>query len=90
MTKQRRIFDRIWKAGSYNPQASRTTSHGTGGLWDVACERQIELRGPDAERLLQMTSPRDLSRMKTDQCFYVPIVLKLAEDRFWVSIADKG
>lgn len=69
-------------------------------LWDVACERQIELRGPDAERLLQMTSPRDLSRMKTDQCFYVPIVdvnggmindpivLKLAADRFWVSIAD--
>lgn len=69
-------------------------------LWDVACERQIELRGPDAERLLQMTSPRDLSRMQTDQCYYVPIVdvnggmindpivLKLAADRFWVSIAD--
>ena len=69
-------------------------------LWDVACERQIELRGPDAERLLQMTSPRDLSRMQTDQCFYVPIVdvnggmindpivLKLADNRFWVSIAD--
>ena len=69
-------------------------------LWDVACERQIELSGPDAERLLQMTSPRDLSRMATDQCYYVPIVdvnggmindpivLKLASDRFWVSIAD--
>ncbi len=69
-------------------------------LWDVACERQIELRGPDAERLLQLTSPRDLSRMQDDQCFYVPIVdvnggmindpivLKLAADRFWVSIAD--
>ncbi len=69
-------------------------------LWDVACERQIELRGPDAERLLQMTSPRDITRMKTDQCYYVPIVdvnggmindpivLKLAADRFWVSIAD--
>ena len=69
-------------------------------LWDVACERQIELRGPDAEHLLQLTSPRDLSRMQNDQCCYVPIVdvnggmindpivLKLAADRFWVSIAD--
>ena len=66
----------------------------------MARERQIELRGPDAERLLQMTSPRDITRMKNDQCYYVPIVdvnggmindpivLKLAADRFWVSSAD--
>jgi dimethylsulfoniopropionate demethylase len=69
-------------------------------LWDVACERQIELRGPHAQQLLQLTSPRDISRMAADQCYYVPIVdvnggmindpivLKLAADRFWVSIAD--
>jgi dimethylsulfoniopropionate demethylase len=69
-------------------------------VWDVACERQIELRGPDAARLIQMLTPRDLSRMIAGQCYYVPMVdetggmlndpvaLKLADDRFWVSIAD--
>lgn len=69
-------------------------------VWDVACERQIELRGPDAGRLMQMLTPRDLRGMTVGQCWYVPIVdetggmlndpvaLKLAEDRYWVSIAD--
>ncbi len=69
-------------------------------VWDVACERQVEIRGPDAARLIQMLTPRDLSKMTFGQCFYTPMVdetggmlndpvtLKLAEDRYWVSIAD--
>ena len=69
-------------------------------VWDVACERQVELRGPDAARLMQMLTPRDLRGMMPGQCFYVPIVdetggmlndpvaVKLAEDRWWISIAD--
>lgn len=69
-------------------------------LWDVACERQVELHGPDAARLAQMMTPRDLSRAATGQCLYAPLVddagamindpviLKLADDRFWLSIAD--
>ncbi|SFU17276.1 dimethylsulfoniopropionate demethylase [Sedimentitalea nanhaiensis] len=69
-------------------------------VWDVACERQVELRGPDAARLMQMLTPRDLRGMTPGQCSYVPIVdetggmlndpvaVKLAEDRWWISIAD--
>ena len=69
-------------------------------VWDVACERQVELRGPDAARLMQMLTPRDLRGMLPGRCFYVPIVdetggmlndpvaVKLAEDRWWISIAD--
>ena len=69
-------------------------------VWDVSCERQVELRGPDAARLIQMLTPRDLRGMMPGQCFYVPIVdetggmlndpvaVKLAEDRWWISIAD--
>ena len=69
-------------------------------VWDVACERQVELRGPDAARLMQMLTPRDLRGMLAGQCFYVPIVdetggmlndpvaVKLADDRWWISIAD--
>ncbi|MGR3812918.1 MAG: dimethylsulfoniopropionate demethylase [Cognatishimia activa] len=69
-------------------------------VWDVACERQVELRGPDAGKLMQMLTPRDLRGMMPGQCFYVPIVdetggmlndpvaVKLSEDRWWISIAD--
>ena len=69
-------------------------------VWDVACERQVELRGPEAGRLMQMLTPRDLRAMQPGQCCYVPIVdetggmlndpvaVKLAEDRWWISIAD--
>lgn len=68
-------------------------------LWDVGCERQVEIAGPDAARLVQMTTPRDISRLKDDQCFYVPtvdgdggmtndpVLLKVGEDRYWLSIA---
>jgi len=69
-------------------------------IWDVSVERQVELRGPDAARLMQMLTPRDLRGMLPGQCYYVPIVdetggmlndpvaLKLSEDRWWISIAD--
>lgn len=69
-------------------------------LWDVGCERQVEVRGPDAARLVQLITPRDLSRAAIGQCLYAPLVdetggmindpviLKLAEDRYWLSIAD--
>lgn len=69
-------------------------------VWDVACERQIEVRGPDAARLMQMLTPRDLRGMTPGQCYYVPIVdetggmmndpvaLKFADDKFYISIAD--
>lgn len=69
-------------------------------VWDVSVERQVELRGPDSARLMQMLTPRDLRGMLPGQCFYVPIVdetggmlndpvcLKLSDDRWWISIAD--
>lgn len=70
--------------------------------WDVAVERQVELRGPDAGRLAQILSPRDLGRCVVGQGKYVPlcnhqgvlindpILLKLADDRYWLSIADSN
>lgn len=69
-------------------------------MWDVAVERQVQLIGPDAGRLAQILSPRDLSKCKVGQGKYValcnhdgvlindPILLKLDEDRYWFSIAD--
>lgn len=69
-------------------------------IWDVSCERQVEIMGPDAQRLIQMLTPRDLSNLDNTRCFYTPMVdetggmlndpltLKIEEDRYWVSIAD--
>lgn len=69
-------------------------------MWDVAVERQVQISGPDAARLVQILSPRNLSKCKVGQGKYVPlcnhsgvlindpILLKLDEDRFWFSIAD--
>lgn len=68
--------------------------------WDVGIERQVQIAGPDAARLVQILSPRDMSHCKVGQGKYVPlcnhrgtiindpIILKLAEDLFWLSIAD--
>ena len=69
-------------------------------LCDVAVERQVEITGPDAARFTQFLCCRDLSSCEVGQCKYVlitdqdggiindPILLKLAEDHFWLSIAD--
>ncbi len=68
--------------------------------WDVGVERQVQLKGPDAARLAQILAVRDLSTCKVGQGKYVsicdhrgtifndPILLKLADDLFWLSIAD--
>ena len=69
-------------------------------LWDVSCQRQVELHGPDAAYLTQLMTPRDLRNAEIGQCLYAPlvdaaggmindpIILKLAEDHYWLSISD--
>ena len=69
-------------------------------IWDVSCQRQVDISGPDAARLVQWMTPRNIGGAKPGDCLYVPIIdadaglinypvlLKLAEDNFWLSIAD--
>jgi len=69
-------------------------------LCDVAVERQVEITGPDAADFVQKLTPRDLSKMKVGQCKYIfivnndggllndPILLRLNENHFWISLAD--
>ena len=69
-------------------------------IWDVACQRQVEVKGPDAARLVQMMTPRDLRKARFGQGLYVPLIddnagmlndpvlQKLGDDHFWLSIAD--
>jgi glycine cleavage system aminomethyltransferase T len=69
-------------------------------LWDVGVERQVEIAGPDAFALANLLTPRDLTKCQVGQCKFVlvtdvdggiinnPVLLRLAEDRFWLSVAD--
>jgi glycine cleavage system aminomethyltransferase T len=69
-------------------------------LCDVAVERQVEITGPDAARFVQLLTPRNLSEMAVGQCKYIiitnaeggilndPVLLRLGENHFWISLAD--
>jgi len=69
-------------------------------MWDVGAERQVQLDGPDAAVLTQYLTPRYLGGTRIGQGRYVPmcdydgmlindpVLLKLSETRFWLSIAD--
>jgi glycine cleavage system aminomethyltransferase T len=69
-------------------------------LWDVGVERQIEISGPDAFDFTNLLVARDLNKCAVEQCKYVflclpdggiindPVLLRVEENRFWLSLAD--
>lgn len=69
-------------------------------LWDVGVEKQIQIKGPDAFDLANTIVPRDLRKCAVGQCKYVfvtapdggilndPVLLRVEEDEFWLSLAD--
>ena len=69
-------------------------------VWDVAAERQVQVIGKDATKLVQLMTCRNLSKAKVGRCYYVPIIdeqggmlndpvaLKLSENKWWLSLAD--
>ncbi|PSP91707.1 glycine cleavage system protein T [Halobacteriales archaeon QS_4_66_20] len=69
-------------------------------IWDVAVERQIRVKGPDAEALTNYVVTRDVSTMDAMDGKYVilcnedggvlndPVLLRPEEDEFWFSISD--
>ena len=69
-------------------------------LCDVAVERQVEISGKDAQEFVQLLTPRDLSKLSVGQCKYIlitnaaggiindPVLLRLEENQYWISLAD--
>lgn len=69
-------------------------------LCDVSVERQVEITGPDAARFVQLLTPRNLSGCHVGQCKYIlltsqeggiindPVLLRLGDNHFWLSLAD--
>lgn len=69
-------------------------------LWDVAVERQIRVKGSDAEDFVNYVITRDATEIESMHGKYVilcnqdggilndPVLLRLSEDEFWFSISD--
>jgi aminomethyltransferase len=69
-------------------------------LWDVSCQRQVEITGPDAFELIQFLTPRDMSKCQVGQCQYMvltdtaggiindAVMLRVGEQQFWLSPGD--
>lgn len=69
-------------------------------IWDVGCERQVQINGPDAMKLAQLLTPRNLSACAVGQCKYLivadhhggiindPVLLRLGEQHVWFSLSD--
>ena len=69
-------------------------------VWDVAAQRQVQITGKDSTKLTQLMTCRNLSKAKVGRCYYAPLVdeqgkmindpviLKLDQDKWWISLAD--
>jgi glycine cleavage system aminomethyltransferase T len=69
-------------------------------MWNVAVERQIQVKGPDAEAFVDFVITRDATKIEPMRARYVilcneeggvlndPVLLRLSEDEFWFSLAD--
>ena len=69
-------------------------------LWDVSCQKQLEISGVNALKFIQKFTPRDLSDLDIGKCIYAPIVdkfgkilndpviYKLDQNKYRLSISD--
>ncbi len=69
-------------------------------MWDVGCERQVEISGRDGHEFMEYLTPRDLSTCQVGEAKYVvltdergglindPVLTRLGENKFWLSTAD--
>ena len=95
------IYNHMFMPVSYgDPDAEYRRLLEKVAMWDVAVERQVQISGVDAERLVRYLTPRDLKDCPVGRGMYVPlcdhdgrlindpVILRLAEDKFWLSIAN--
>ena len=69
-------------------------------MWDVGVERTVEVSGPDADRLIDFITCRDLTKCAVGQGKYMPVIapdggivndpvlLHVAENKWWMQLAD--
>ena len=95
------VYNHMYLPGNFgDPQREYERLINAVAMWDVGAQRQVELQGPDAAQLVRYLCARDVSGTAIGQGRYVPIcnhdgnlindpvLLKLTDHQFWLSIAD--
>ncbi len=95
------IYNKMYIPGNYDDSVSEywhLVNYVT--LWDVGCERQVEITGTDAFDFTNYLTPRDLSKCEVGQGKYIvitaedggiindPVLMRLGKNHFWLSLAD--
>ena len=69
-------------------------------LWDTTCQKQIQVTGPDAPKLVELLSPRDMSGCEVGMCQYIlltdenggivndAVMLRVEKNMYWISPGD--
>ena len=69
-------------------------------IWDVGCQRQVEIKGRDALKLIELMTPRSISELNSKKCLYIPltdenggiindpILIKISDEHYYLSVAD--
>jgi len=95
------IYNHMYLPGYYDdPETEYWALANAVTMWDVGVERTIEVSGPDADRLIDMITCRDLTKCAVKQGKYMlvtgpdgsivndPVLLHVGENRWWMQLAD--
>ena len=95
------VYNHMYIPRSFgNPEENFWNLVNKATLSDVSVQRQVEITGSDAARFVQLLTPRNLSNFAVGQCKYIlvtnanggilndPVLLRLGENHFWLSLSD--
>jgi glycine cleavage system aminomethyltransferase T len=95
------IYNKMYLPAEYDDVAVEYRALNEGvTLWDVAVERTVQIAGPDADRLADMLTCRDLTKCAVKQCKYMlvtspdggivndPVLVHPEENVWWMQLAD--
>jgi glycine cleavage system aminomethyltransferase T len=95
------IYNKMYLPAEYDdPNVEYQALNDGVTLWDVGVERTVQINGPDADRLIDMLTCRDLTRCAVKQGKYMivtaadggiindPVLLHVAENTWWMQLAD--
>ena len=95
------IYNKMYLPAEYDdPETEYWALNDGVTLWDVGVERTVQVSGPDADRLIDMLTCRDLTRCAVKQGKYMlvmspeggiindPVLLHVDENVWWMQLAD--
>ena len=95
------IYNHMYLPGYFDdPEVEYYALNNDVTLWDVGVERTVQVSGPDAGRLIDRITCRDLTKCAVGQGKYMivtapdggiindPVLLHVAQDTWWMQLAD--